>query len=401
RPTAKPKVTPKAKVSAELLARPKVIAKASPAHQPKVSAELLARPKVKAKASPAHQPKAQRLARPKVKAKAKPTARPRVKSEVKPSAKPIASPQAKVIVGPKARAKPTAHPKVKSKAKATGRPTARPKVSSKFGDAIDTINAVAAVGEAAGMLPEGSSKPGDPGIGLVGDAKEPQELIDQSQKVEEKPYSTNDGLNTTSFQQNLDTKYRSEITEKQGPLGSDDLEEPLKDVGYNGTENARYRETNIYPKVNGAADPIAIIDTFPENGFIIAQLSNFTETNNNSTNDDNNNSTAGQDVSLGNIVFNEWVMSSLNSQNQSATADDDGSASVKSLRAFIGREVRSKSTIVAMQKAQKFAGTPLDAKATFKRNAELQAEADAFLLMEGTGFIYELGGMLKEHAMVR
>ncbi|KAL9588758.1 MAG: hypothetical protein Q9203_002431 [Teloschistes exilis] len=248
-------------------------------------------------------------------------------------------------------------------------------------------------GQVAETLPEGSSERGDPGPTLVGDAKDSHELIDQARKIEEKPYSTSDNLNTTSFQQDFDNNYSSKTIEKQGSLESDDLEEPLKDVGYNSTENARYRETTIYPKVD-ETDPIATIQTFPDSGFLIGP-SNFPQNNNNnSTNDNNNNSTA-QASPFSDVIFNEWV-SSLLGRNQSEKTDDGA----KNLRAYIGRDIRSKSTVVAMQNAQRVTSTPLNATAMFKRAAGSQEERDAFLLMEGTDFVSGLGMMLKGHTEI-
>ena len=78
--------------------------------------------------------------------------------------------------------------------------------------------------------------------------------------------------------------------------------------------------------------------------------------------------------------------------------DAAGDAQVKGLSAFVGRRISSKSTVTAMQQAQRDTRQPLYEKATFERGADTPEKQRAFHLMMGTDFINSLNYMLKENA---
>ena len=147
----------------------------------------------------------------------------------------------------------------------------------------------------------------------------------------------------------------------------------------------RYHNTEIRSKatdINGKNKPIAQAEYFPDSGIIIGE-SRF------SANDLN---PPEKKVRPSDLTFLQWL---------------DSASDPKSLRAFIGRNVLSHSTLETMQTAQRNARIPLDQPAVFKRQKDPQdgpdgdRNTDSFFLMMGTDFISNQGFMLKDHWQVR
>ncbi|KAI4266733.1 MAG: hypothetical protein L6R38_008574 [Xanthoria sp. 2 TBL-2021] len=214
-------------------------------------------------------------------------------------------------------------------------------------------------------LPIGASKPGDPGLDLVGESKDPIQLRDKGQKVDKQAHKTSDEYKGDEIQKKFDDNYKVKEIEREGtldPYSDDDMEPALKDLGISDMENARYRSTDVFSKI-GSKDGVTEAKYFPEKGIIIGEY-HFPE---------NDMNAPGQKLNLSDLTFLQWKSST------------DGKR-VDRLRAFVARNVVSRSTVETMQKAQRDTWQPLDKKATFERGADTPKERDAFNMMMGTDF---------------
>ncbi|KAL8781518.1 MAG: hypothetical protein Q9213_005967 [Squamulea squamosa] len=259
-------------------------------------------------------------------------------------------------------------------------PTVKPgQTPSRPGGSEDTP---AHIGADTTPLNFGASKPGDPGFTPIGDSKDPAYLRTKGQKVDEQAYKTSDEYDGAALQKKFDDNYRSSTVEEQGELSDfldGDLAPPLKDLGINDMESLRYRETEVFSNANSGA-PTAQTKYFPEDGIIVGEM----RSSHNDLNPEE------QRLRPSDLIFNQW---------KSSFGENDGR--VNALRAFVGRYIQSKSTVEAMQKAQRDTRVALYDKATFKRAADTPEEKEAFYLMEGTDFISSLVYMLKDNAPVR
>ncbi|KAL8720279.1 MAG: hypothetical protein Q9181_007936 [Wetmoreana brouardii] len=188
-------------------------------------------------------------------------------------------------------------------------------------------------------------------------------------------------VNADELQKKFNDNYRIQDHEK-GDLNddiADDIEDAMKDLGIVGMGKVEYHETEVFskagPEAGAGQDAVAWAEYMPDKGIIIGEA-RFSERD---LNPDN------LKLRPSDLTFLQWK-------------DAAGDAQVKGLRAFVGRHILSKSTVTAMQQAQRDTRQPLYEKATFERGANTPEKQRAFHLMMGTDFISSLGYMLKDNA---
>ncbi|KAL8652663.1 MAG: hypothetical protein Q9226_004175 [Calogaya cf. arnoldii] len=200
----------------------------------------------------------------------------------------------------------------------------------------------------------------------------PEELNANGEKVDNQAHKTSDEYKGDQIQRKFDDKYTVKEIEQEGKLDPHtdrDLGPPLKDLGIPNMEDIRsYRSTEVFAKY-GSKGSVTKAKYFPKKGIIVGEYQH--ELN-----------APVQTLNLSDITFLQW---------QNST----GSTRVGSLRAFIVRNITSRSTVEEMQEAQISTSQAPNETATFVRGTTY-----IFKHLMGLDFSRSLTYMLKDHAPV-
>lgn len=162
------------------------------------------------------------------------------------------------------------------------------------------------------------------------------------------------------------------------------IERPFNDLGISTTET-KYVDNGLYTKSDTSVTfPTAWGKYYGQHGIIVGE-GRYTKEDFNPPE---------KRMKPSDMVFLQWVK-----------AATEAGGEVKGLKAFVGHNVVSKSTLETMQKGQRETKQPLDQRAVFKRGdtgktpEETAAKKTAWERMLGTDFISSLNYMLKDHAV--
>ncbi|KAI4171820.1 MAG: hypothetical protein LQ348_006862 [Seirophora lacunosa] len=240
--------------------------------------------------------------------------------------------------------------------------------------------------------------------------QDPVKLRQKGQEVDKLPYTAEKNYKADEIQKKFNDNYKVEdLTDDEDnflePFLDDDVEEAFKDLGIAKLEDARFREMEVSSV--GDAGPIAQAKYFPEKGIILGEA-RFS---------DRDLTPQDQKLRPSDITFLQWKDAASRQAKvdfkaanpaEPKTPDEIKAAgdalaaaeakAVKTMRAFVGRVIASKSTVESMQTAQRQTGQLLADTSRFERGADTQGKRDAFDLMMGTDFISSLNHMLRDHA---
>ncbi|KAL8882295.1 MAG: hypothetical protein Q9198_000683 [Flavoplaca austrocitrina] len=259
----------------------------------------------------------------------------------------------------------------------------------------------------------GASKPGDQGFNPTGPSKDPAKLKAKGKDVDKLPYAKQEDYNAGDLQKKFDDNYKLEDNSNKkdeflDDEDDDDIGDAIKDLGIDKMADAPFRETEVSSK---GANNIAIARAkfFPTKGFMIGE-ERFADRDVNPPD---------KKLRPSDLTFFQWKNAASDQAKAAAaaktpagpkspdearqTADTLAAAeatAVKSLRAFVGRTVMSRSTVETMQTAQRRTGQALFDNAQFERGGDTDVKREGFDLMMGTDFISSLNFMLRDHAPV-
>ncbi|KAL9101494.1 MAG: hypothetical protein Q9163_003242 [Psora crenata] len=221
----------------------------------------------------------------------------------------------------------------------------------------------------------GATNPNDRLTFTMGESKDYGTLQEKGRRVDENLHTAieqnRQDVNIAKLRDNY--KVTDIGDKKLNPRADKELEPMFKDVGVD-IYKAKYHQMSVKSKGEGVEGDVASGKYYGEDGIIIGET-RFSKEDKNE---------ASKKLRPSDIVYLQWEETASPSSN------------VNNLKAFIGYDIRSKSTIETMQKSQKDTGQPLAQKATFKRT-DIGTRRDAFDAMQGTDFISSLNHLLKDH----
>lgn len=229
----------------------------------------------------------------------------------------------------------------------------------------------------------------DTELPLIGESKDYNSLKDKGVKVDNLLQTAIKNNEKDVQLPNLKDKYdvRNEESGRRLADSDKDLEQPLKDAGIK-TDQARYSTNAVYSK---EAPPgqgvIAQGKFFDQDGVIIGE-ERF------AANDINK---ASDKMKPSDILWSQYSgfashLSSITGKLRSGMTNDVGK-----LKVFVGRNIQSRSTVETIKTAHKNTNQETTKPGIFKRNADTQAEKDAFLALLGTDSLSSVNYMIKDH----
>lgn len=228
----------------------------------------------------------------------------------------------------------------------------------------------------------------DTGPPLIGESKDYNTLKAKGAEVDD-DLQTAIKKNKEDVQlPNLKDKYdvRNEESGRRLADSDKDLEQPLKDAGIK-TDQARYSTNAVYSKdAPPGQGVIAQGKFFDQDGVIIGE-DRFAA----------NDITNGDKMKSSNILWSQYSgfashLSGITGKLRSGMTNDVGK-----LKAFVGRNIQSRSAVETIKTAHENTNQDTMKPGIFKRNADTQAEKDAFFALLGTDSLKSVNHMIKDH----
>lgn len=165
-----------------------------------------------------------------------------------------------------------------------------------------------------------------------------------------------------------------------------DLEQPMKDAGIQ-TDQARYSTSTVHSKDDTNSRGLIAEGKFYDQDGVIIGESRFAG---------NDRNAAGDKMKPSDILWSQYSgfashMGRSNKLQRGMTND------VGKLKAFVGRNIQSRSALETIDTAHKKTNQDPTKPGIFKRSADTQEEKDAFSALLGTDSLSSVNYMLKDH----
>ena len=233
----------------------------------------------------------------------------------------------------------------------------------------------------------GTEPQGYTGPDLVGESKDYGKLGEKGRMVDDQVHTAiKDGKEDKAIAQLSDHYEERDVEQGKVLTDAKDLEEPFAQIGVD-LKTAKYSSSRVFSQ-EGPVDRGVVADgeMYDRDGVIVGE-NRFAQ---NDLNADANK------MRPGDILFRQWErfashINRLNNKLKPGMTNDVGK-----LQYFVGRNIRSRSTVETMQTAHQKTNQPLDKPGVFRRESS-GAEKEAFDALQGTDFLSSLNYMLKDH----